>query len=118
MLHPSEFFGFCGIRIGIDTFEIYDEKIREKLMNTHPKNFIKTRISHPVYRLIVSYTTDKGNYKELEKYMILDNPGQSEYEDFWADMFSRDYENQYKNTIKNLKILHVDYMGDAVLEIG
>lgn len=118
MLHPSDFFKWCGIRTGIDVFEVFDENIRKKLMNIHPKNFIKTRISHPVYRVTVSYETDRGNHKESEKYMILDSPAYEEYEDFWADMFVRDYEEEHRRKIKNLEICNIDYIGDAVLTIG
>lgn len=118
MLHPSEFFKWCAIRTGIDIFEIFDNELKKKLMSIHPQNFIKTRIVHPVYKVTVSYTTERGNYKELEKYMILDSPGEAEYEDFWADMFARDYKNEHKRKIKNLKILRTEYIGDAVLQIG
>lgn len=118
MLHPSEFFKWVAIRIGIDVFEIFDEELRKKLMNVHPRNFIKSKITHPVYRIKVSYETDRGNYKESEKYMILDSPGEAEYDDFWAEMFVKDYEEMYQKTIKNLKVLHIDYVGDAVLQIG
>lgn len=118
MLHPSEFFKWCAIRTGIDIFEIFDNQLKEKLMNIHPQNFIKTRIVHPVYKVTVSYTTDRGNYKELEKYMILDSPEEEEYEDFWADMLSRDYEEKYKQKINDLKILSIEHISDAVLEIG
>lgn len=29
-MHPSEFFENCGLRTGIDTFEIYDEELKQK----------------------------------------------------------------------------------------
>lgn len=118
MLHPSEFFKWCGMRTGIDVFEIFDDSIKKRLMNIHPKNFIRTRIEHPVYKITVSYMTDRGNYKESEKYMILDSAGEEEYEGFWADMFSRDYEEEHKRKIKNLKVLNIERVCDAVLTIG
>lgn len=117
-MHPSEFFKQCAIRTGIDVFEIFDNDIKEKMMNIHPRNFIKSKITHPIYEISVSYETDRGNYKESTKYMILDNEPEEEYADFWADIFSRDYETEYKNSIKNIRILGVKYIGDAVLKIG
>ena len=43
-MHPNRFFDECSIRSGVDTVEVFDEELRAKLKNTHPKNFIKTRI--------------------------------------------------------------------------
>lgn len=118
MLHPSKFFEWCAIRTGIDVFEIFDEELRQKLINIHPRNFIKTKITHPVYKVTVSYETGKGNCKTSKKYMILDSPSESEYNDFWADMFVRDYEANNKEVIKNIQILSVQFIGGAVLQIG
>ena len=118
MLHPSKFFDWCAIRIGIDVFEIFDNSLKKKLINIHPKNFIKSKLELPVYKVSVGYETDKGNYKKSEKYMILNNSGEQEYDDMWADMFARDYESEHKTSIKNIKVLNVEFVGDAVLQIG
>ena len=50
-MHPNRFFDECAIRTGIDTVEIFDEELRSKLRDTHPKNYIKTRIELPVYQM-------------------------------------------------------------------
>lgn len=118
MLHPSRFFELCSIRTGIDVFEIFDDCLKKKLMNIHPKNFIKSKLEFPVYKVYVGYETDKGNYKEAEKYMILNNSHEQEYDDMWADMFARDYESEHKTSIKDIRVLDVEYVGDAVLQIG
>lgn len=117
-MHPSEFFKHCAIRTGIDVFEIFDNKLQEKLMNIHPRNFIKSRIVHPVYEVSVSYETDRGNYKEATKYMILDSEPEEEYDDFWADMFARDYGTEYKKSIRNIQVIKAKHICDAVLQIG
>ena len=44
MLHPSKFFEWCAIRTGIDVFEIFDDNLKKRLMNIHPKNFIKSKL--------------------------------------------------------------------------
>ena len=36
----------------------------------------------------------------------------------WADMFARDYESEHKESIHNIKVLSVECVGDAVLQIG
>lgn len=118
MLHPSKLFEWCAIRIGIDTFEIIDENLRQKLINLHPRNFIKSRITLPVYKVIVRYETVKGNYKKSEKYMVMESLDEAEYSDMWADLFARDYEEEYKQTIKNIEVIEVQHMCDAVLQIG
>ena len=118
MLHPSKFFEWCAIRTGIDIFEIFDNDLKKKLMNIHPKNFIKSKLELPVYKVCVSYETEKGNYKKSEKYMILNNCDEKEYDDIWADMFSKDYEQKYEKAIKNIEVLSVNFVGDAVLQIG
>ena len=118
MLHPSKFFERCAIRTGIDTFEIFDNDLKKKLMNIHPKNFIKSKLELPVYKICVGYETERSNYKESEKYMILNNRGEKDYDDMWADMFARDYEINHKESIKSIEVLSVDFVGDAVLQIG
>lgn len=118
MLHPSKFFELCAIRTGIDVLEIFDDRLKKKLMNIHPRNFIKSKLELPVYKVSVGYETNKGNYKESEKFMILNNGTEQEYDDLWADMFARDYESEHKTTIKNIKVLNVEFVGDAVLQIG
>ncbi len=118
MLHPSKFFEWCAIRTGIDVFEIFDDGLKKKLANIHPRNFIKSKLEFQVYKVFVGYETEKGNYKESEKYMILNSAGEQEYDDMWADMFARDYELEHKESIKNIKVLDVNFVGDAVLQIG
>ena len=117
-MHPNKFFKETNLRTGIDTFEIFDNDLKNKLSELHPKNFIKTKVTLPVYKVIMSYKTDKGNYKEAEKYMIMDNPtdGEECYEDCWADMLSRDYCDEHG--MDDVNILEVQHICDAVLPIG
>ena len=117
-MHPNKFFKEVGLRTGIDTFEILDTDLKNKLQELHPMNFIKTKITLPVYRVLLSYETSSGNYKKSEKYMVMDNApdGEESYEDFWADMLADDYCKKYK--MKNVSILEVQHICDAVLPIG
>ena len=117
-MHPNKFFKEVNLRTGIDTFEIFDGGLKNKLSELHPMNFIKTKVTLPVYRVWLSYETDKGNYKESEKYMVMDNPVDEEecYEDFWADMLSRDYCDEHG--MKNVCVLEIQHICDAVLPIG
>ena len=119
MLHPSKFFELCDIRTGMDVFEIYDQELKASLMNTHPKNFINVKLTHPIYSVTVGYNTEKGNYKQADKIMILDCPvDDNDYSDMWADIFVRDYEQDHEGSIYDIHILNVNYLGDAILRIG
>lgn len=118
MLHLSKFFELCEIRTGIDVFEIFDDTLKKKLMNIHPRNFINSKLEFPVYKIVVEYETKMGNVKESEKYMILNNQNEQEYDDMWIDMFIRDYKLKYKESINNVQVLNVEFVGDAVLQIG
>lgn len=119
-MHPSKFFKETNLRTGIDTFEIFDEDLRQKLMQIHPLNFIKTKITLPVYKVLVSYETPKGNFKEIEKYMVMDSPVDKQegeyYNEIWAEMFTEDYGKEH--SMKNMKVLDVSHICDAVLPIG
>lgn len=86
-------------------------------MQIHPMNFIKTRVTLPVYKVVMSYDTDRGNRKETEKYMVMDSSSAEDIcEDMWADMFGSDYTKEHGLT--NLNILDVSHICDAVLPIG
>lgn len=116
-MHPSKFFKEVGLRTGVDTFEVFDDDLKQKLMQIHPMNFIKTRVTLPVYKVVMSYDTDKGNRKETEKYMVMDSSSSEDiYEDMWADMFGHDYAKEHG--LNNLQILDVSHICDAVLPIG
>lgn len=107
------------MRTGIDTFEIYDDDLRKKLSSIHPLNFLKSNITLPVYKISLSYTTDKGNYKTVERYAIMDSEADDEYIDFWADMFTRDYNNNHPNhKMINCDINEIEKICEAVLSIG
>lgn len=117
-MHPSKFFKEVSLRTGIDTFEVFDDDLKQTLMQIHPMNFIKTKITLPVYKVIMSYDTNKGNRKETKKFMIMDSSIDEDntYEDIWSDMFGHDYAEEHG--LSNLQILEVSHICDAVLPIG
>lgn len=115
-MHPNKFFKEVNLRIKIDTVEIFDEDLKERLSELHPLNFIKVKVTLPVYQITMSYFTDNGNYKKSDKYMVMDNPSEDEFSDIWSDMFVRDYAQKYH--LKDLQILDIKHICDAVLPIG
>lgn len=118
-MHPSKFFQECNIRSGLDIVEIYDDELKAKLANIHPLNFLKTKITLPVYKINVSYETTNGAYRTSDKYTVMDSSDEDEYVDFWTDMFIRDYNQEHPNhPMKNCQVNSVEKLGDAVLPIG
>lgn len=118
-MHPSKFFEECSIRTGIDVVEVYDENLKEKLKNVHPKNFLKTQIALPVYKITISFQTESGNFRKTEKYTVMESGDDDEYIDFWVEMFIRDYnaENPHHKMI-NPHVDSIIRLGDAVLRLG
>lgn len=119
-MHPNKFFSEVSCRVGVDIFEEFDNDLRDRLKNVHPLNFIKTRVTLPVYKVLIEYDTINGNHRSTEKFMIMDMPmGDECLEDIEADMLLRDYNDIHKeNPMLNLQILDVVHICDAVLPIG
>ena len=118
-MHPSEFFENCSLRTGIDVFEIYDTDLKEKLKNVHPKNFLKTTITLPVYKVNLSYRTEKDNDKTVDRYAVMDSSAEDEYFDFWLDMLIRDYNSNNPNhKMVDCEINSIERLCEAVLPIG
>lgn len=118
-MHPSIFFENCSLRTGIDTFEIFDEDLKQKLKNIHPKNFLKTKITLPVYKINLSYRTGSGNYKTVDRYVVMDSKEEDEYVDFWVDMFIQDYNRDNPNhKMVECNVNSINLLGEAVLPIG
>lgn len=118
-MHPSEFFENCSLRTGIDTFEFFDEDLKQKLKNIHPKNFLKTKITLPVYKINLSYVTEKGNYKTVDRYTVMDSKLDDEDIDFWTSMFVRDYNKDNPNhKMTKCEVNSIERICEAVLPLG
>lgn len=119
MVHPNSFFKEAFCKTGLDVFEIFDEDLRSKLQSIHPLNFLKSKITLPVYKVILDYDTENDNHKTVERYMVMDSKLEEEFADMWADIYCRDYNDNHPNKqMKNLSIMNVEYICDAVLPIG
>lgn len=118
-MHPNKFFKECDLRTDVDFVEVFDTDLKEKLENIHPKNFIKTRVTMPVYKIAVEFYTNNGNYRTAEKYAVFDSSSDDEYADMWLDMFVADYNSENpQHRMNDPKILSVEKICDAVLPIG
>ena len=119
VVHPNKFFKEVYCRTRLDVFEVFDEDLKFKLQSIHPQNFIKTKITLPVYKLIIDYYTENENHKIVERYMVLDNLLEDEFSDCWADMYCNDYKRDHPNRkMRDLNITSLEYICDVVLPIG
>ena len=73
----------------------------------------------PVYKINLSYFTEKGNHKTVNRYAVMDSNADDEYFDFWLDMFMRDYNtNNPNHKMINCEINNIERLCEAVLPIG
>lgn len=124
-MHPSRFFEETACRTKIDVFEQYDPYIKETLKNIHPLNFIKTRVTLPVFKITIGYKTAKGNWRSTAKYMIMDNSHleSSDSFNYYVEMnvnIECDSYNEAhpKNPMLDYMIEKIEFVCDAVLPIG
>ena len=93
--------------------------LKQKLKNIHPKNFLKTKITLPVYKINLSYVTEKGNYKTVDRYTVMDSESDDEYVDFWIDMFIQDYNKDNPNhKMTKCEVNSIERICEAVLPLG
>lgn len=125
VVHPSKFFDEVGCRICIDVFEQYDPYVKEQLKSVHPLNFLKTRITLPVFKITISYRTIRGNLRNAEKYIVLDNSllESSDSFNYYVESNVRMECDSYnlahkKNPMLDYMIEKIEFICDAVLPIG
>ena len=93
--------------------------MKQKLKSIHPKNFLKTKITLPVYKINLSYVTEKGNYKTVDRYTVMDSESDNEYVDFWIDMFIQDYNKDNPNhKMTKCEVNSIKRICEAVLPLG
>lgn len=123
-MHPSRLIKDSDCMISQDMGGIFDNKLKEKIMNVHPLNFIKSKVILPLFRVSIEYDTIHENHRESEKYMIMNKPMDEEGNgfldvDFQAEIFLADYNKEHpKEPLRNLVINSIDYICDLVLPIG
>lgn len=123
-MHPSKIIGESDCRVSIEFGGIYDNRLKEKLIEIHPKNFIKSDIILPLYEIAIVYNTINNNHREGKRYMIANNPIDEEgdqicFMDFEAKHFLEKFnEDHSKNPMLDMKIEDVKCVCDLVLRIA
>lgn len=125
-MHPAQF--AKEVRFQLHEWDMgccNDKEIREKFLQVHPLNFIRAQIKIPVFKCVISYFTNKGNYKTVERYMVFDNTKIPDDigEDFYAEIELEGRIDDYNSRnperkLNNWEILSVKKLCDAVLPIG
>jgi hypothetical protein len=85
--------------------------------NCHPKQIISDVIPIPIWKIHYSYTTQRGNFKEANKYIIKDEKYWDGVENEFNQYIQSENEKHPERKISNVEILDLLYLGEAVLEL-
>ena len=96
---------------------ILEDSDMEEFKICNPKQLISQTLIIPVWKVLYSYTTNRGNYKEATKYLL------RHHADY--DVVDRDFEMYIKKfnemhperKLSNVKILDMDFLGKAYIEL-
>lgn len=123
-MHPSKMIRESDCRVSIDLGNIFDNRLKEKLMNIHPKNFIKSNIVLPLYEISVEYDTVNNNHRVGKRYMIANTPVDDEgdqmcFMDFEAEHLLEQFNEEHpEKQMINLKVEDVECLCELVLQIA
>ena len=123
-MHPSKIIQESDCRISFELGGVCDNRLKEKLMSIHPKNFIKSDIVFPLYEVSIAYDTINGNHREGKRYIIantpIDNDGdQICYMDFEArHILEKCNDERPDKPMMNLNVTDVVCICELVLQIA
>lgn len=123
-MHPSKIICDADCRVSIEIGDIFDNHLKDKLMNVHPKNFIKSNIVLPLYEISIAYDTVNNNRREGKRYMIVNTPidekgDQLGFIDFEAEHLLEQFNTCHpEKQMFNLEIESVECICELVLQIA
>lgn len=94
-----------------------DNMTKEKLQQTHPKQWLNEIIKIPVWEIRYSYTTIRNNHKTYYKYLIA---SEIEWEvvenefNYWLEDFNN---SNPERKLSNVEILDTKFLGEFSLEV-
>lgn len=119
MLHPNKFFSTVMIN-NCNSMPIQD--MRQKLIDTHPLNFLKSQIEIPVYKVKLIYETHKNNLKISEKIFLPNvcSGGVKKDTEYNLEFLINKSIEEYKkdHTLKYVQIIDINHICDVVLQFG
>lgn len=123
-MHPSKIISESDCRVSIELGNIFDNRLKEKLMNLHPKNFIKSNIVLPLYEISIEYDTVNNNHRVGKRYMIANTPiddkgDQICFMDFETEYLLEQFNEEHpEKQMINLKVENVECICELVLQIA
>ncbi len=119
-MHPYKFFNAVTFVENTLFGSIVDTETTERLYKVHPAQVIG-EIKVPLFKVVYSYITNKGNIKKHEKFIFLIQ----EHEDCFMEIemkfddWVKDYNASHPyRAISNVQILEVEPVAKALLRIG
>lgn len=89
----------------------------DEVIHAHPRQILSTELPVPVWRIKYSYTTARNNQKTGIKYAILDESAWDMITNEFYAHIDRINEKYPERKISNVRILDVDFMGQASIEL-
>lgn len=93
-----------------------DEPVME-FIKSNPKQLISQELIVPVWKVIYSYTTNRDNYKEATKYLLRHHADYDVVEIDFEQYIERFNMQHTERKISNVKILDMDFLGKAYIEL-
>ncbi len=122
MMHIHELADHCTFSdVAIGGTLPATEEYRAFLKRLHPKQILNMRITIPLYRVHYSYTTQRGNIRQGEKFFFA-TAGEHEDIHFEVEMQLKDWfedENRERpyRAVSNVEILDIDRVAYATLSL-
>lgn len=89
----------------------------EEFKNCNPKQIVSDRIIIPIWKVVYSYSTNRGNYKEATKYLLLHLSEWDLVERCFETYIVNFNETHPERNLSNVKILDMDYFGEVFLDL-
>lgn len=94
-----------------------DDSAMSEFKECHPKQIISSELIIPVWKVIYSYTTARGNNKEAVKYLLRHHVDYDVVEKDFIQYFDEFNEKYPERKISNVKILDMDFLGKAYIKL-
>lgn len=123
-MHPSKIIQESDCRISFELGGVCDNRLKEKLMGIHPKNFIKSDIVLPLYEVSIAYDTINDNHREGKRYIIANSPIDKDgdqicFMDFEARHMLESYNEDHPDKpMTSLEVMDVECICELVLRIA
>lgn len=107
----------ADLKKNITFYDGSSEEILGEFMNCNPKQIISYDLIVPVWKVVYSYITKRGNPKKATKY-LLRHFADWDVVELEFEQYIEDFNKMYpERKISNVKILDIDFLGKAYIEL-